>query len=506
MADTAKEKFDAAVKVIRGLPKNGTFQPSHELMLKFYGFYKQSTEGPCKQSKPSFWDVVNKAKWDAWNKLGEMPREEAMLKYVDELKTIIETMPQTKQVEEFMDTIGSFYEMIEENVPGEKKSKPLKLQNGGNGDHDDSDDEEIEIESNISFNNGIDNSFNHSAAVEDILRNAELMNAKQPHITVRENNMVHQQFYVEKPKNENREKEEIKINGGMKDDVESGSDTDEFCDTSDEPIQDPLENGHVIPMLNTSTPITKTENRVQFTDKDSIQTEAQIHQTTPSYRFTNSQNLRMGLLSNSVPYSSKFNRDTLLSDSLLVNAASNDSLNLSIDSQLGVSLHHPDNSVLQQTFDKLESDSVMTRGGGNLPTGQGSFPVSTDLTDRSVSARGNAGNISGSRRGLFPPGSGGAGEDEDDVSRIHHYGDLNQQIVLTLVRLQQDMNSVLSRLTNLEAMTERQSLEKERQELHKKSTWWPFGNISKRTAAFIFIWPFLAHFIIALVCNRRRRR
>ena len=31
--------------------------------LQFYGYYKQAKEGPCNETKPSFWDVVKKAKW-----------------------------------------------------------------------------------------------------------------------------------------------------------------------------------------------------------------------------------------------------------------------------------------------------------------------------------------------------------------------------------------------------------------------------------------------------------
>jgi len=41
----------------------GSFQPSREMMLKFYAFYKQATLGPCTDPKPGFWDVVGKAKW-----------------------------------------------------------------------------------------------------------------------------------------------------------------------------------------------------------------------------------------------------------------------------------------------------------------------------------------------------------------------------------------------------------------------------------------------------------
>uniref|UniRef100_A0A1I8FP52 ACB domain-containing protein n=1 Tax=Macrostomum lignano TaxID=282301 RepID=A0A1I8FP52_9PLAT len=52
---TPKEKFDAAVGVIRSLPKEGAFKPSNELLLRLYSLYKQATEGPCRQPRPGFW-------------------------------------------------------------------------------------------------------------------------------------------------------------------------------------------------------------------------------------------------------------------------------------------------------------------------------------------------------------------------------------------------------------------------------------------------------------------
>ena len=66
----------------------GPYQPSHALMLKFYGYYKQATKGKCNQPKPSFWDVVGKAKWEAWNKCGNMTQQQAMKSYIDELKQV----------------------------------------------------------------------------------------------------------------------------------------------------------------------------------------------------------------------------------------------------------------------------------------------------------------------------------------------------------------------------------------------------------------------------------
>ncbi|XP_026742119.1 acyl-CoA-binding domain-containing protein 5 [Trichoplusia ni] len=97
-----EEKFNAAVNVIRSLPKSGSYQPSNELMLRFYSYFKQATEGTCDKPKPGFWDVVNRAKWESWNKLGNMTREEAMQAYVDELHKIVETMSYNSDVASFL--------------------------------------------------------------------------------------------------------------------------------------------------------------------------------------------------------------------------------------------------------------------------------------------------------------------------------------------------------------------------------------------------------------------
>lgn len=106
MSDCSKmsleEKFTAAVNVIRSLPKSGSYQPSNDLMLRFYSYFKQATEGPCNKDKPGFWDVVNRAKWEAWKKLGDMPPEEAMSSYVNELHKIVETMAYNSDVASFL--------------------------------------------------------------------------------------------------------------------------------------------------------------------------------------------------------------------------------------------------------------------------------------------------------------------------------------------------------------------------------------------------------------------
>ncbi|XP_054711407.1 acyl-CoA-binding domain-containing protein 5-like [Uloborus diversus] len=119
---TTRDKFMAAVEIINSLPRNGTFQPSEDLILKLYAFQKQAIDGPCKTSKPSIWDMSARNKWNAWNALGAMSKETAMDKYIDELKKVIETMSYNEKVSKFMSLIGPFYEVVtaDEIDQGEK--------------------------------------------------------------------------------------------------------------------------------------------------------------------------------------------------------------------------------------------------------------------------------------------------------------------------------------------------------------------------------------------------
>ncbi|VVC89679.1 acyl-CoA-binding domain-containing protein 5 isoform X2 [Leptidea sinapis] len=102
MKMSLEERFNAAVNVIRSLPKSGSYQPSNDMMLRFYSYFKQATEGQCDKPKPGFWDVVNRAKWEAWMKLGTMSQEEAMNAYVEELHKIVETMSYNSDVASFL--------------------------------------------------------------------------------------------------------------------------------------------------------------------------------------------------------------------------------------------------------------------------------------------------------------------------------------------------------------------------------------------------------------------
>ncbi|XP_061402037.1 acyl-CoA-binding domain-containing protein 5 [Musca vetustissima] len=122
---SVQEKFQAAVNVIKNLPKNGPYQPSTVMMLKFYGLFKQATEGPCTSKRPAFWDVVGKAKYDAWNSNRHLTKEQAMQKYVEGLQEIIETMSFTENVQNFVGSLQGLENInldeLEMIAPGMKK-------------------------------------------------------------------------------------------------------------------------------------------------------------------------------------------------------------------------------------------------------------------------------------------------------------------------------------------------------------------------------------------------
>lgn len=74
-----QQDFENAMNQVKLLKKD----PGNEVKLRLYALYKQATEGPCTMPKPGVFDFVNKAKWDAWNALGSLPKETARQNYVD---------------------------------------------------------------------------------------------------------------------------------------------------------------------------------------------------------------------------------------------------------------------------------------------------------------------------------------------------------------------------------------------------------------------------------------
>lgn len=88
MSVTVEDKFNLAANYIQ----SHHHQFNKNDLLQFYAFYKQSTVGVLDtkiQSRPSFFKLQERAKYDAWSSLGTMDQEEAMISYVDLLSKLV---------------------------------------------------------------------------------------------------------------------------------------------------------------------------------------------------------------------------------------------------------------------------------------------------------------------------------------------------------------------------------------------------------------------------------
>ena len=76
--------FEAAV----ANSKNLSERPDNVTLLKIYALYKQATVGDNEEKKPSFSDIVGRAKWDAWEKLKDTTNDEAKQQYIDLIESL----------------------------------------------------------------------------------------------------------------------------------------------------------------------------------------------------------------------------------------------------------------------------------------------------------------------------------------------------------------------------------------------------------------------------------
>lgn len=71
--------FEAAV----AQSKNLSERPDNPTLLKIYALYMQATVGDNTEKKPSFSDVVGRAKWEAWEKVKGNDADAAKQQYID---------------------------------------------------------------------------------------------------------------------------------------------------------------------------------------------------------------------------------------------------------------------------------------------------------------------------------------------------------------------------------------------------------------------------------------
>lgn len=77
---TLQEQFTQAVANSKTLAN----KPDNETLLKLYSLYKQGTDGDCNTEAPSNpFDFVAKAKYNAWESLMGISKDDAMQQYIN---------------------------------------------------------------------------------------------------------------------------------------------------------------------------------------------------------------------------------------------------------------------------------------------------------------------------------------------------------------------------------------------------------------------------------------
>ena len=68
--------------------KNLSTRPDNDTLLKIYSLYKQGTSGDVSGKRPGMFDMVGRAKYDAWSKLSGTDQEDAKQQYVDLINSL----------------------------------------------------------------------------------------------------------------------------------------------------------------------------------------------------------------------------------------------------------------------------------------------------------------------------------------------------------------------------------------------------------------------------------
>lgn len=83
-----RQRFEAAVHAVQNSTSNS--QTSNNTRLQFYALYKQATTGPCTGPRPAAYQIVERTKYDAWKKLGNMTSKEAAEAYVQVAEPVVQ--------------------------------------------------------------------------------------------------------------------------------------------------------------------------------------------------------------------------------------------------------------------------------------------------------------------------------------------------------------------------------------------------------------------------------
>ena len=82
--------LDAQFEQAQADVKTLSSKPSNDDLLTLYALFKQSTAGEASGAKkPGRFDLVGKAKYEAWTKVAGTPADEAKTRYIAEVQRLL---------------------------------------------------------------------------------------------------------------------------------------------------------------------------------------------------------------------------------------------------------------------------------------------------------------------------------------------------------------------------------------------------------------------------------
>jgi len=81
-------ELNAAFEAAVAHSKNLSERPDNGTLLRIYALFKQATQGDNDEKKPSFSDMVGRAKWDAWEKLKGTEGDAAREQYIELIESL----------------------------------------------------------------------------------------------------------------------------------------------------------------------------------------------------------------------------------------------------------------------------------------------------------------------------------------------------------------------------------------------------------------------------------
>ncbi|KAI9001320.1 acyl CoA binding protein-domain-containing protein [Trametes punicea] len=129
-------QFDRAVQIVQSLPKTGPIQTGYEDKLNMYSLYKQATVGNVQGPRPSVWDMLGRAKWDAWAKHKDLDPYEAKLMYVEALLKVLRKYPDKTVARDLVRELESYNSDLSNMVLSGVSSRPLGSLSSGSSASD----------------------------------------------------------------------------------------------------------------------------------------------------------------------------------------------------------------------------------------------------------------------------------------------------------------------------------------------------------------------------------